>query len=180
MYNIPSLNVLFPLSDHQPLSRVVLVYSRRSYVAIERFIIFTLHHLVVLDGFKVLSLRTMRFQKKKKKIKKNTTMDIFDIDALKIILLEEEDDEILLWYLSGKKRKEHNPLFTNRSTEVYREILINGHINNNEIKFRECFRINRDQLNFILYVIRDDLTLNSMFFVRDPMSDEKLDRDSHS
>jgi hypothetical protein len=43
-----------------------------------------------------------------------------------------------------KKRKGHGKLFTKKSTEDYYEILINGHLKNNEIKFREFFRINRN------------------------------------
>jgi hypothetical protein len=39
--------------------------------------------------------------------------------------------------LLEEKRKGHDQLFTKRSTEGYYEILINGHLKNNEIKFRE-------------------------------------------
>jgi len=48
-------------------------------------------------------------------------MDTVDKEILKMILLEEEeDDEILSWYLSEEKRKQHDPLFTKRSTELSR------------------------------------------------------------
>jgi len=59
--------------------------------------------------------------------------------------------------------RERDPLFTNRITEGYHEILINGHLKNNEIKFRNFFRINRNQFDFILNLIRDDLILNPCF-----------------
>jgi len=100
-------------------------------------------------------------------------MDTSDDQNILKILLEEEDDDddVLLWsLLSEEKRKDHDPLFTNRSTEGYHEILINGHLKNNEIKFREFFRINRNQFDFILNLIRDDLTLNPTVFIRKPIS----------
>jgi len=68
-------------------------------------------------------------------------MDTVDKEILKKYLIEEkDDDEILLWYLSEEKRKQHDPLFTKRSAESYHEILINGQLKNNEIRFREFFR----------------------------------------
>jgi len=87
-----------------------------------------------------------------------------DQNILKILLVEKDDDDVLLWsLLSEEKRKDHDTLFTNRSTEGHHEILINGHLKNIEIKFREFFRINRNQFDFILNLIRDDLTLNPTF-----------------
>ncbi|KAF0715451.1 protein ANTAGONIST OF LIKE HETEROCHROMATIN PROTEIN 1-like [Aphis craccivora] len=101
-------------------------------------------------------------------------MDKVDKEILKILLQEEEeDDEILLLHLSEEKRKQHDPLFTKRSTEGYHEILINGHLKNNEIKFREFFRLNRNQFDFILNLVTDDLTLNPTFFIRKPISPEE-------
>ncbi|VVC32330.1 Hypothetical protein CINCED_3A016428 [Cinara cedri] len=73
-------------------------------------------------------------------------MDISDdVNILKILFEEEDDDDVLVLYLSEEKRKGHDQLFTKRSTEGYYEILINGYLKNNEIKFREFFRINRNQ-----------------------------------
>ncbi|VVC34006.1 Hypothetical protein CINCED_3A003839 [Cinara cedri] len=68
-----------------------------------------------------------------------------DVNILKILFEEEYDDDVSLLYLSEEKRKGRDQLFTKRSTEGYYGILINGHLNNNEIKFREFFRINRNQ-----------------------------------
>jgi len=63
----------------------------------------------------------------------------------KIILLllekEEEDDELLI--TRYKKRQKVNDLFINRKTEGFFEILINGHLSNDETKFREFFRVNK-------------------------------------
>jgi len=70
-----------------------------------------------------------------------------DVNILKILFEEEDDDDVLLLYLSEEKRKGHDQLFTKRSTEGYYEILINRHLKNNEIKFREFFRINRYQFD---------------------------------
>lgn len=96
---------------------------------------------------------------------------------IKCILLEEADDDeaMFLWYLEQEKRNGHDPLFSSRSAEGYYEILINGYLRNNENKFREFFRLNRRQFDFILNIIKDDLTLNPTFFVRKPISaGEKL------
>ncbi|VVC25516.1 Hypothetical protein CINCED_3A007531 [Cinara cedri] len=65
-----------------------------------------------------------------------------DVNILKILFEEEDDDDVLLLYLSVEKRNGHGQLFTKRSTEGYYEILINGNLKNNEIKFREFFSIN--------------------------------------
>ncbi|VVC43559.1 Hypothetical protein CINCED_3A017743 [Cinara cedri] len=80
-----------------------------------------------------------------------------DVNILKILFEEEDDDDVLLLYLSEEKRKGHDQL-------------INGHLKNNEIKFREFFRINRNQFDFILNLIRDDLALNPTFFIRKPIT----------
>jgi len=83
-----------------------------------------------------------------------------DQNILKILLEEDDDVDVLLWsLLSEEKRKDHCLLFTNRSTEGYHETLINGHLKNNEIKFRVSF----NQFDLILNLIRDDLTLNPCF-----------------
>jgi len=93
---------------------------------------------------------------------------------LKILLIEKnDDDDVLLWYLSEDKIKDHDPLFTKRSTEGYHEMLINGRLKNNQIKFSEFFRINRNQFDFVLNLIRDDLALNPTFFIRKPISPEE-------
>jgi hypothetical protein len=92
---------------------------------------------------------------------------------LNILFEEEYDDDVLLLYFSEEKRKGHDQLFTKRSTVGYYEILINGHLKNNEIKFREFFRINRNQFDFILNLIRYDLVLNPTFFIRKPITPEE-------
>lgn len=65
-----------------------------------------------------------------------------NIKLMKILLLEEEDDEEILLnlHLSKKKRKNHDPLFQSKDSEVYHKLLINGHLKNNETKFMEFFR----------------------------------------
>ncbi|VVC26605.1 Hypothetical protein CINCED_3A019262 [Cinara cedri] len=68
-----------------------------------------------------------------------------DVNTLKILFEEGDDDDVLLLYLSEEERKGRDQLFTKRSTEGYYEILINGHLKNNEIEFREFFRTNRNQ-----------------------------------
>lgn len=67
-----------------------------------------------------------------------------NVNMLKILFEEEDDNDVLLWYLSWKTE-----------SESYHEILVNGHLKNNEKKCREFFRINRNRFDFILNSIRD-------------------------
>lgn len=74
------------------------------------------------------------------------------------ILEEEENDELLI-FSSSKKRKPHDNLFQCRESEGCYEILFNRHLTTNQNKFREYFRINNEQFNFILSLVKEDLTL---------------------
>jgi len=95
-----------------------------------------------------------------------------------IDLLEEEEEEDNLFlrnYLNPNKRKPTNVLFNNRVFEGYFEILINRHLFENETKFREFFRINHNQFNFILSLVEFDLTKQPSNRVKTPISaSEKL------
>ena len=51
--------------------------------------------------------------------------------------------------LIPKKRKPFNNLFSERNSEEFFKNLIGGHFINDEEKFREFFRLNRQQFYFI-------------------------------
>lgn len=91
------------------------------------------------------------------------------------LLLEEADDEdICLQFLINHKPKcSPNPLFKTRKTEGYHQILINGHLRKDEKKFREFFRLNRSQFDYILSLIEENLTTAPTTFVPKPISPEE-------
>jgi len=92
------------------------------------------------------------------------------------ILREEEDfeDELLLRMIP-EQRNSFNSLVSTRKTEEFFKQLIEGHLFNNDIKFREFFRINKEQFYFILSLVKKDLTKESTMRVPEPISvDEKL------
>lgn len=69
-----------------------------------------------------------------------------------------------------KKRKSIDSLFLNRESEGYFNILINRHLFENDIKFREFFRINHEEFNFLLSLIEVELTKLPSMRVKDPIS----------
>jgi len=93
-----------------------------------------------------------------------------------VLLEEADDDDVYLQYLVNPKPKlGPNPLFKTRREEGYHQILINGHLRFDDKKFREFFRINRGQFDYILSLIEEDLTTIPTTFVPKPISaEEKL------
>lgn len=84
------------------------------------------------------------------------------------------EDELLLRMIP-KPRNAPNSIIATRETEGFFKKLIEGHLFNNEVKFREFFRVNREQFNFILSLVKDDLTKEPTMRVPVPISpDEKL------
>jgi len=73
------------------------------------------------------------------------------------------------------KRNPTDKIFKNRASEGFFEILINKHLKNNEIKFRDFFQINHDQFEFLLLLVEKELTVQPSNGVRKPISPaEKL------
>lgn len=95
-----------------------------------------------------------------------------------MLLHYQAEEENLLLLLSLKNegcRKKELPMFKNRQTEGFQSILIKNHLNDNETKFKEFFRISRFQFNYILNLIQDDIKLKPCNRVRDPITpSEKL------
>ncbi|XP_050063324.1 uncharacterized protein LOC126552659 [Aphis gossypii] len=88
-----------------------------------------------------------------------------------IHLLEEEEEEEIMY----THRKPISNLFKTREKEGFFKVLINSHLRENKNKFREFFRLNYDQFNFILALVKDDITLPASNRIKNPISsDEKL------
>lgn len=89
-----------------------------------------------------------------------------DVDFLTLVLLEEEeDDEYLL----------QHKLLRRRAEEGCFNLLINAHLEEGEKKFREFFRSNPEQMNFVLSLTENDITKSGTNFVKFPISGkEKL------
>lgn len=79
------------------------------------------------------------------------------------LLLEEMDEEELLMeeLMQEKRNEDEHPLFKSRPNEGFFEILINRHLIHDEKKFREFFRLNVDQFNYVLDLIKNDIIVDS-------------------
>ncbi|XP_045778131.1 protein ALP1-like [Maniola jurtina] len=75
---------------------------------------------------------------------------------LQILMEEEEDDDdlLLLYYSSSRPIL---PFYRNRLEEGSYETLIKRHLNISEELFRSYCRLNKNQFNFVLSLIYDDL-----------------------
>jgi len=92
------------------------------------------------------------------------------------ILREEEDfeDELLLRMIP-EQRNAFNSIVSTRKIEGFFKQLIEGHLLNNDAKFREFFRVNKEQFYFILSLVKKYLTKEPTMRVPEPISaDEKL------
>lgn len=96
-------------------------------------------------------------------------------DLLKLVLLEEEEDEEqILFHHVFLKRRGIKKMFLKRTEEGYFRLLIN-HLKEDEIKFREFFRLNSEQFDFVLALIQNDLTKPGTNVVPCPITaEEKL------
>ncbi|KAL4123037.1 hypothetical protein QTP88_015269 [Uroleucon formosanum] len=93
----------------------------------------------------------------------------------KILRQEAAFEDELLLRMIPKSRNAPNSIIVTRETEGFFKKLIEGHLFNNEVKFREFFRVNREQFNFILSLVKYDLTKEPTMRVPVPISpDEKL------
>ncbi|KAL4091307.1 hypothetical protein QTP88_026010 [Uroleucon formosanum] len=102
----------------------------------------------------------------------------YELEALAIVsALRQEaafEDELRLRMIP-KPRNAPNSIIAMKETEGFFKKLIEGHLFNNEVKFREFFRVNREQFNLIFSLVKDDLTKELTMRVAVPISpDEKL------
>lgn len=96
-------------------------------------------------------------------------------ELMYLILLEEEEDEQLLQYSLLQERRATHDIFKQRKQEGYFNLLINGHLREDENKFREFFRLNPQQFDFVLSLIQDYIQKSGTNFVQVPITaEEKL------
>ncbi|KAL0830080.1 hypothetical protein ABMA28_003537 [Loxostege sticticalis] len=73
------------------------------------------------------------------------------------LLLEEEDDDDFLLLYARKKRNAPDLLFKSRTKEGSYSILIKNHLIGAEEKFRKYCRINKNQFDFVLSLIVEEI-----------------------
>lgn len=62
-------------------------------------------------------------------------------------------------FLSKTKKKSNRRYVQVSRYRRFYEVLINRHLKNNNIKFREFFRVNIQQFDFLLSLVENDITL---------------------
>lgn len=90
-----------------------------------------------------------------------------------MLLRNEEIENELLMNLIPKKRKPFKSLFSTRKSEGFFKSLISGHLINDDEKFREFLRLNRDQFNYILSLVQEEITKKPTLRVPEPISPEE-------
>ncbi|CAI6376081.1 unnamed protein product [Macrosiphum euphorbiae] len=84
---------------------------------------------------------------------------IYNINIIcELLLRDEEMENESLTNIIPKKRKPFNSLFSTRNSEGFFKSLIGGHLINDDEQFREFFRLNRKQFNFILSLVQEVMT----------------------
>lgn len=92
-----------------------------------------------------------------------------------IFFEEEEEDAILQQIMIQNRRNDHHPMFKEREKEGCYNLLVNRHLMTDDSKFRQFFRLNVPQFNYVLDLIKDDISCNSYNRVLYPITpDEKL------
>lgn len=87
------------------------------------------------------------------------------------MLLEEENDDDMRLLLS--LRDKTSELYESRNEEGYYKILIQNHLNDDDEKFRSFFRLNKDQFNFVLSLVQNELKKKPTNRVKTPISPEE-------
>ncbi|KAK9718342.1 hypothetical protein QE152_g23254 [Popillia japonica] len=90
-----------------------------------------------------------------------------------LLFLEEEEDEEIINYLKKRKRSAPHEIFVTRPSEGYFSLLIKEHLKGDEKKFREFFRLNKDQFYFVLNIVENDLKRVSTNAVKYPITPEE-------
>ena len=86
------------------------------------------------------------------------------------LLEEEEEEDELFSSLHSRKRKPADSIYKFRESEGVFEILINRHLSKNETKFREFFRINHKQFDFLVSLIVVELCKEPSNRIKKPIT----------
>lgn len=92
------------------------------------------------------------------------------LDLIMMELREEEEEGVFIISTLLKKRRSESELFKTRESEGCFKLLITNHLDDNELKFKEYFRLTKNQFIFILNLIKDDVALLPSFRVKRPIS----------
>lgn len=94
-----------------------------------------------------------------------------------LLFYEEDDDdwEMLEVVHCTKriKKSEEDALYRNRIAQGYFNLLIKGHLENDDERFRQFLRLNRSQFHFVLNLISEDLKTMSTTTHKTPISPEE-------
>ncbi|MPC56309.1 hypothetical protein E2C01_050262 [Portunus trituberculatus] len=80
-----------------------------------------------------------------------------------------EDEELIFKMYGGKRTKIHL-MFELRNEEGMFQKLITNHLREDHNKFAEFFRLSTEQFNFLVELIKDDLSKDLILFIRKPGS----------
>jgi len=105
----------------------------------------------------------------------NNQQAVININNILMLILEEEEEEdnMLESLMIKKKRKSTKPMFLVREQEGFYEKLIKGPLMNNEKLFREFFRLNLKQFNFVLSLEKNNISSEPYNRVQQPITPEE-------
>lgn len=99
---------------------------------------------------------------------------VMDNLIMYLLLEEEEDEEILLQLVKLKNSNAPvNLIFKQRRDEGCYTTLINRHLQQDDVKFREYFRFNKAQFNFLIDLIKNDIKTEPYNRVQYPITAEE-------
>ncbi|KAL3279529.1 hypothetical protein HHI36_017038 [Cryptolaemus montrouzieri] len=84
-----------------------------------------------------------------------------DAETVAAMLLLKDEEEADMLQLLSSTRNETNVLYKSRTDEGYYRILIESQLNADDEKFRGFLRLNKNQFDFVLSLIHDDLNKQS-------------------
>lgn len=94
---------------------------------------------------------------------------------LTLLKEEEDDEEILFTILSKRKRRKIKHIYTDRDKEDHGNSFIKNHLLYDEETYRQFFRLNKKQVDFVLSLIENNIKKTSSRRVKYPISPvEKL------
>lgn len=105
----------------------------------------------------------------------NKRQAVVNVYNMLMLLLEEEEEDgnILESLMLKKKRKSTKPMFILKEQEGFFQKLIKGHLINDEKLFREFFRLNLKQFNFVLSLVKNDNSSKPYNRVQQPITPEE-------
>lgn len=89
------------------------------------------------------------------------------------MLCNDIDDDIdILAAQASDNREQGCELFKRRETEGSYTLLVRNHLIDSEVKFKEYFRLSRDQFSYLAEFVKKDCAVEPSNRVRNPISPE--------